>query len=218
MSAEKHAKLIEIVRRKYKSQTRFAQALGWSVSKANKALNGGQPWSDKDITQVAQVLDMSSYSIARLVQSHAFALNDPDEVAIVGMQLPNFNDGSAGWDEPVDDEGLGVWKLPKVAMKAFTNSSADRIAMVQVKGNAMSPMYNPGDFLMIDNSVTSPASTGDYLINTGVNLELRIVEPLVGFKDPTVELRSYNSVIPARQVALRDLNISGRVIGHCRPR
>ena len=218
MGAEKHAKLIEIVRRKYKSQTRFAQALGWSVSKANKALNGGQPWSDKDITQVAQVLEMSSYSVARLVHSHAFALNDPDEVAIVGMQLPHFNEGSDDEDDTRDYDGLGVWKLPKFAIKAFTESSADRIAMIQVKGNAMSPIYNPGDFLMIDNSVTVPSSTGDYLINTGLNLEIRIIEPLVGFKDPTVELRSYNSIIPARQVALRDVNISGRVVGHCRPR
>ena len=205
-----HTEIIERVRREYGSQARFASAVGWSHSKANKALNGVQPWSDDDVRDAAQALGVSVFTMARLVRRDQMVIPRDDDVAIVGLSLT----GIRGQMADDDDTVTSIWRVPKNALAYYTSTSPEKMTMFRVTGNAMAPQYNDGEYVLVDMSVTEPGKPGEYLIDVGYGLEVKIMQIVLGADKPTVELRSHNPDYAPQTVPAASIVVRGLIAGH----
>ena len=210
MEKTAHTEIIERVRREYGSQARFASAVGWSHSKANKALNGVQPWSDDDVRAAAKALGVSVFTMARLVRRDQMVIPRDDDVAIVGLSLP----GIRGQVADDDDTVTSIWRVPKNALADYTSTSAEKMTMFRITGNAMAPKYKDGEYVLVDMSVTEPGKPGEYLIDFGYGLEIKITQIVLGADKPTVELKSHNPDYAPQTVPAASIVVRGLIVGH----
>lgn len=58
-----YSKLRGKIIEKYKSQTKFAKAMGWSEQTMSKKMNGKIPWKQTDIHKAIRLLDASESDI-----------------------------------------------------------------------------------------------------------------------------------------------------------
>lgn len=209
-TSERLVAIDDMIRRRFATKKAFAIAVGWEPSKVTKVVNGLQPWSDADIADTAKALNVSIFTVARMVKRAPYVVAEDDNaVAITCLAADNQLRG---------EHAENVWKIPNSVYRTFTDAPADQVAIMKVVGDAMAPVYSNGDHVLIDRSFRKPTAVADYVISTGVSLELKTIQILLGQSEPIVELRCYNPDYTPIQMALASVRIVGRIVGHLRPR
>lgn len=196
------------IRKVFKTKKNFAEAVGWEPSKVTKAITGQQPWSDSDITIAARALGLSIPTMARLVKRSAFLIVDDDvEVgALSDFISPNLDDPKFHW------------RLPRPVFSSCTDSLPASVKWLKVSDDTMAPAYNRDDYVIVDTGLARLRQAGDYVIDTGVGLEIRTISVSLGKNRPTIELRCGDPTASPIVMNYDDVCITGRIVGHFRRR
>jgi len=116
--------------------------------------------------------------------------------------------GSLIADEPAP---LGYWVFEEQWLRALSAVSPDRLAVVKVNGDSMTPTLFGGDLVLIDRSKTRPNFEGIYAIKVGDIAWVKRIS--VNLKSQKVRVLSDNPLVPKQPEMNEDeLSIIGRVI------
>lgn len=208
--------LNDAVRRKFTYHGQFAKAAGWHHTKVSRMLNGQQrTWSQDDVQTFAKLVDMSVYTVAKLTKANILLETDDATATIEPLSCDGA--GYVGAKHEVPDVLKNPWRIPVEAFHHFTRAHASECALIRVEGHTTAPIYNHGDFLVIDRSITQPAQRADYLIQQPGFLELKTLELLPG--QEKVQMHSIGEgTVNAHKIKASNLVILGRVVAHFRPR
>lgn len=116
--------------------------------------------------------------------------------------------GSLIADEP---EPLGYWVFEEQWLRALSAVSPDRLAVVKVDGDSMTPTLFGGDLVLVDRSKTKPNNEGIYAIKVGDTAWVKRIS--INLKSQKVRVLSDNPLVPKQpEMREEDLAIIGRVI------
>lgn len=108
---------------------------------------------------------------------------------------------------------MGHWALPRELVRLATPARAERIKIVTVVGDSMTPTFNPTDRIMIDTSDTNPSPPGVFVVWDGFGQVVKRVEFMPHSEPPTVRISSDNQRYAPYERSLGEAYIQGRVIG-----
>ena len=140
----------------------------------------------------------------------------PDRVEVAEFSTNGARGGYSSME--ADDTMTALWCLPADIYREVTTAPSDLVGFIRVVGTSMEPEYRSGDRLMVDATANAPVPSGEYLVDYGTGLEVKICELLPGTEPPQMEMRSYNPSFPSRVVEYRDGMIKGRIAAHWRRR
>jgi phage repressor protein C with HTH and peptisase S24 domain len=106
-----------------------------------------------------------------------------------------------------------TWSVPKDLVSIATDAPIERIKIVRVKGDSMSPTYNPIDRLMVDTDDVSPSPGGVFIVWDGLGLVVKRVQLVPHSEPPRVKITSDNIKYDPYERVLGEAYIQGRVIG-----
>lgn len=121
---------------------------------------------------------------------------------------------SAGDGANVDSaETIRTCKVPRNIVSIASDSPLDRIKIIRVKGDSMTPTFNPLDRIMVDTGDLLPSPGGIFVVWDGLGLVVKRVQ-LVPHSDPLrVKITSDNPRFDPYERMLGEAYIQGRVIG-----
>ena len=208
--------LNDAVRAKFQYRIEFAKAAGWHHTKVSRMLNGQQrTWSQDDVETFAKLVGMSVYTVAKLTKADVVLQADDETAAIEPLTVDGA--GYVGSRHEVPDALENPWRIPIDDFQHFSRAHASECALIRVEGHTSAPIYNHGDFLVVDRSITQPAQCADYLIQQPGFLEMKTLELLPG-QDKVKMYSIGEGAVNAHKIKVSDLVILGRVIAHFRPR
>jgi hypothetical protein len=110
-----------------------------------------------------------------------------------------------------DPEPLGYWVFEQQWLRALSHVSPERLAVVKVDGDSMTPTLFGGDLVLIDRSKTKPNVEGIYALKVGDIAWVKRIS--VNLKTKKVRVLSDNPLVPKQpEMDEEDLAILGRVI------
>lgn len=208
--------LNDAVRAKFQYRIEFAKAAGWHHTKVSRMLNGQQrTWSQDDVETFAELVGMSVYTVAKLTKANVLLKADDATATIEPLTVDGA--GYVGAKHKVPDVLKNPWRIPIDDFQHFARAHASECALIRVEGQTSAPIYNDGDFLVVDRSITQPAQRADYLIQQPGFLELKTLELLPG-QDKVKMYSIGEGTVNAHKIKASDLVILGRVVAHFRPR
>lgn len=107
---------------------------------------------------------------------------------------------------------LHVWQLPQDSLEGVDTTLAD-LKIVRVQGDSMVPDFMPGDRVIVNLQDQLPSPSGVFLLWDGTGFILRRCEISPNSKPPRLMMRARNADYGTHEVNLKDIHISGRVLG-----
>lgn len=121
--------------------------------------------------------------------------------------------GAGGWQSGEWGEPVSAWQLPSELVRLITSTESERIKIIRVVGDSMTPAYSPGDRIMVDTEDRRPSPPGVFVLYDGLGLVVKRVE-FVPFSDPgKVRIFSVNPEYSPYERTLEEAYIQGRVVG-----
>lgn len=135
------------------------------------------------------------------------------------IAIPFFDiESSAGQASIIDEireEQATSWHFAKPLLSHIPHDGRDKLRLIKVRGDSMSPLLDDGDIIMIDASKTDPSQKGIYVLDDGHGLVVKRLEVLEADENqsaPRLRIVSDNPhYVPYRR-ALTDIRIVGRVV------
>jgi Peptidase S24-like len=108
---------------------------------------------------------------------------------------------------------VGEWQIPSVVLRAHVPAPPSHIRIIQAVGTSNVPHILPGDRLMIDLSQTEIGMGGWFAIWDGSGIIIKQLE-IIPYSEPRrVKMWSGNPEWEAREFALDQVVIRGRMVG-----
>lgn len=105
------------------------------------------------------------------------------------------------------------WQVAANMVNFGTDSAISKIKIIRVKGDSMTPTFNPTDRIMVDTGDIVPSPEGIFVVWDGVGFVLKRVQ-IVAHSDPVkVRLMSDNKSYQPYERVLSEAYLQGRVIG-----
>lgn len=115
---------------------------------------------------------------------------------------------------PDNTPTLTEWRLPTDLVNSVTNAEPERMRIVTVLGDAMSPNFRTGQKLMVDMSDRRPTPSGVFLVWDGLADDIRNVAYIPHSDPPRVRIFPDNiGKYHEYERELPDAHIRGRVLG-----
>ena len=138
-----------------------------------------------------------------------------DQVKIKVMDMSAGAGGEVAYDIDYEDQEraliVGHWVMPLAVLRSHTLADPEQLAIIQFKGDSMSPMFNHGDWGLVDLSDRNPSQPGPFIIYDGYGLLCKLVEidSLAG----EAVISSKNPAYKTFRMDPGDLHINARVLG-----
>src|SRR5690349_13033260 len=117
------------------------------------------------------------------------------------------------------DRDTGViaqWQLPADFFRGHGTSPATELRIVTVVGDAMEPVLQPGQRVLVDIGDRKPSPPGLFLVWDGQGLTIKRLQLLPHCEPPRVRLAVDNPAYAAEERLLDEAHIQGRIIGQWR--
>lgn len=214
---------------------RLRDELGWSVEDMSRALklkakSSYAHYESKKYKKQFIPIDLAN-KIANIIEAEGLPRWKALELAgVQGESLPSENIRQSGGRMAAIDEldlsvsgGAGTtvdeikairtWLLPNDVVSISTDSGVKNVRILRVKGDSMSPTYNPLDRILVDIGDTVPSPGGVFVVYDGLGLVVKRVEYIPHSDPPTVRITSDNPRFEPYERTLDEAYIQGRVIG-----
>lgn len=122
-----------------------------------------------------------------------------------GGEMPSLNGNG-------DHIVIAEWVLP-AGFFGRPIQNAERLRLLEVRGDSMHPDYMAGDKVLVDISQRTPNPPGVYVLWDGFGLVLKQIELIIGKSPPAILISSINKNYASYECLLNDVTIGGRVIG-----
>lgn len=108
---------------------------------------------------------------------------------------------------------VASWYIPEGFLKGELRVQVGSTAIIEVDGDSNSPMINPGDRLIIDNSIENITPDTIYLIDYGFGPAVKRISPVAGTDPQQCDIVSHNPDVPTQRVLLESVRVLGKVSG-----
>lgn len=108
---------------------------------------------------------------------------------------------------------VAEWQMPAEFVRSHTSTPAERIKIVPVHGDSMSPDFLPGERIMVDTEDKRPSPPGVFIVWDGLGLVMKRVEVIPNSNPIMVRLIPRNPQYQTYERPLADVHINARVIG-----
>lgn len=102
--------------------------------------------------------------------------------------------------------------LPTSMLNKITPSAGEYLRLLTIIGDSMAPMLEEGDTVMVDFAQTQPSPPGIFIIDDGVGLVAKRLDPIPNTNPQMLRLTSENSAYTNYHRRLDEVNIVGRVV------
>lgn len=104
------------------------------------------------------------------------------------------------------------WIIPASVLNARTKAPSDQVKIFEVKEAVMGPDYRQGEHVLVDQTENAPSPPGVFVVSDGYGHLLRQCEMIMGSSPPAVRISARDEDFISQTIALRDIQIVGRVI------
>lgn len=197
------------IRRKGMTQSALADEIGVNKGFMSEIIAGKKDPSFGTFRRILEVLDITP--------DEAFEGRAGGPAAANGDLVPIYNVmASAGHGSAIDDEEISsVLAFPEGYLRHITQTPAQHLAVIGVKGDSMAPTLNHDDIVMLDRSKRSLAYDGLFVLRYDEALHVKRVSrsPRPGH---ILVISDNRGDYPPFEVPLQDVQAVGKVIWYGR--
>ena len=203
-----------------KTQADLAQYLDIKPSSVSRMFKGSRQMRSSEIGAVANFISASIGEVmqhAGIAQSqNVMAFNNTntlrEEAATFGTPLDNQISIEEVGDFTSDNsQSRGHWIMPQDFVNNRTDSATEKLFMMTIRDDGMTPTLAIGSKILVDTSNTTPNPPGIFLVADDIGYRIRRLEML---PESQVKISTDNTNYTTQTCSLDQLKIKGRVVAH----
>lgn len=211
--------------RKAKKMTleQLAHEVGTDTGNLSRLERGTQGYTEELLRKIAAGLGVKLYQLYATAEgvdlSAGYEVENPAEIKEALrikeelIFVPRYNvTASMGPGAVVDSEQVVDYLSFKRSWIEREHFNADKLALINSRGDSMTPTINPGDLLLIDHSPIDRLANGIYVLNIEGDLLAKRVERQL---DGSIRIISDNPKYPPQVITDEDakkLTVVGKVV------
>lgn len=206
--------IIEGLRHAGKTRAGLARAMGVDRAAVTRLLKGERKLLASEVPIVEAYLQSSGEAPAAGGMRRAI-INEIDVRAGAGGGAMDHTEKvrhvGRGMTIRVDDL-RGQWELPDQYVRQELRVVPERVQIIEILGDSMSPTLESGDRVMVDTSHTAPSPPGIYALFDGLGVVVKRLEVIHGTDPVMIRVVSDNSHHSPHEVTLEEARIIGRIV------
>ena len=141
-----------------------------------------------------------------------------DELAPSGIAVPLLEVSAAAGGGRTGEESASSAALsfPPSLLRQITAAPANGLRLISISGDSMAPTLEHGDMVMIDTNRKIPSPPGIFILDDGVGLVAKRVDPIPNTRPQMLRLSSDNQAYSNYQRRIDEVRILGRVVWFAR--
>ena len=141
-----------------------------------------------------------------------------DELAPSGIAVPLLEVSAAAGGGRTGEEpaSSAARSFPPSLLRQITAAPANGLRLISISGDSMAPTLEHGDMVMIDTNRTIPSPPGIFILDDGVGLVAKRVDPIPNTRPQMLRLSSDNQAYSNYQRRIDEVRILGRVVWFAR--